>query len=162
RDGGSIRPSPVPPHGDRDWAGVRGHSTGGGAGRGPRRRPPSGVGETRRGRVRSGRQAAGAADGAVSSRVGRGPGQSPGRRAGAGVDRRLAPRAPRRPTGAPAGLGMIAYLRGRVLRRMEETLVVECGGVGYEVHLPGFVQDALRGAARGEGDTVELHISYHV
>jgi holliday junction DNA helicase RuvA len=57
---------------------------------------------------------------------------------------------------------MIAYLRGRVLRRMEETLVVECGGVGYEVHLPGFVRDALRGTARNEGDTVELHISYHV
>ncbi len=45
---------------------------------------------------------------------------------------------------------------------MEETLVIECGGVGYEVHLPGFVRDALRGTARGEGDTVELHISYHV
>lgn len=57
---------------------------------------------------------------------------------------------------------MIAYLRGRVLRRLEGTLVVECGGVGYEVHLPGFVRDALQGSARNEGDVVELHISYHV
>jgi holliday junction DNA helicase RuvA len=45
---------------------------------------------------------------------------------------------------------------------MEETLVVECGGVGYEVHLPGFVRDALRGTATNGGDAVELHISYHV
>ena len=51
---------------------------------------------------------------------------------------------------------MIAYLRGRVLRRLEQMLVVECGGVGYEVHLPGFMRDAVR------GETVELHISYHV
>ena len=57
---------------------------------------------------------------------------------------------------------MIAFLRGRVLRRLEQMLVVECGGVGYEVHLPGFVRDGLRGAAQGPGDPVELHISYHV
>lgn len=57
---------------------------------------------------------------------------------------------------------MIAYLRGKVLRRMEETLVLECGGVGYEVHLPGFVRDALRGTAGSEGDAIEFHISYHV
>ncbi len=57
---------------------------------------------------------------------------------------------------------MIAFLRGRVLRRLEQMLVVECGGVGYEVHLPGFVRDALRGTLQGAGETVELHISYHV
>lgn len=57
---------------------------------------------------------------------------------------------------------MIAFLRGRVLRRLDQMLVVECGGVGYEVHLPGFVRDALGGAGRGAGETVELHISYHV
>lgn len=57
---------------------------------------------------------------------------------------------------------MIAYLRGKVLRRMEEMLVLECGGVGYEVHLPGFVREALRGTASGEGMALELHISYHV
>jgi Holliday junction DNA helicase RuvA len=57
---------------------------------------------------------------------------------------------------------VIAFLRGRVLRRLEQMLVVECGGVGYEVHLPEFVRDGLRGAAQGVGDPVELHISYHV
>jgi Holliday junction DNA helicase RuvA len=57
---------------------------------------------------------------------------------------------------------VIAFLRGRVLRRLEQLLVVECGGVGYEVHLPGFVRDALRGRLQEGGETVELHISYHV
>lgn len=57
---------------------------------------------------------------------------------------------------------MIAFLRGRVLRHLEQMLVVECGGVGYEVHLPGFVRDTLRGRLQGIGETVELHISYHV
>jgi Holliday junction DNA helicase RuvA len=57
---------------------------------------------------------------------------------------------------------VIAFLRGRVLRRLEQMLVVECGGVGYEVHLPGFVRDALRGRFEHGGETVELHISYHV
>jgi holliday junction DNA helicase RuvA len=56
---------------------------------------------------------------------------------------------------------VIAFLRGRVLRRLDQILVVECGGVGYEVHLPGFVRDTL-GGGRGAGETVELHISYHV
>ncbi|HYM91614.1 MAG TPA: Holliday junction branch migration protein RuvA [bacterium] len=57
---------------------------------------------------------------------------------------------------------MIAFLRGRVVRRLEQTLVVECGGVGYEIHLPEFVRDALRGTAQVPGETVEFHISYHV
>ena len=57
---------------------------------------------------------------------------------------------------------MIAFLRGRVLRRLDQMLVVECGGVGYEVNLPGFVRDALGDAGRSVGETVEFHISYHV
>ena len=57
---------------------------------------------------------------------------------------------------------MIAFLRGRVLRRLEQMLIVDCGGVGYEVHLPGFVREALRGTLQGAGEIVELHISYHV
>ena len=57
---------------------------------------------------------------------------------------------------------MIAFLRGRVLRRSDEILVVECGGVGYEVHLPGFLRDLARSDAEWAGDTIELHISYHV
>jgi Holliday junction DNA helicase RuvA len=57
---------------------------------------------------------------------------------------------------------MIAYLRGRVLRRSEEMLVIECGGVGYEVHLPGFLRDMARSDPEKIADEVELHISYHV
>ncbi len=57
---------------------------------------------------------------------------------------------------------MIAFLRGRVLRRDEDLLVVDCGGVGYEVHLPGFLRDLLRSEPHRLADTVELHISYHV
>jgi Holliday junction DNA helicase RuvA len=57
---------------------------------------------------------------------------------------------------------MIALLRGRVMRRTEEVLVLDCGGVGYEVHLPAFLRDLLRADPRRLDETVELHISYHV
>src|SRR6516225_11913182 len=57
---------------------------------------------------------------------------------------------------------MIAFLRGRILRRLDQMLVVECAGVGYEVHLPGFIRDALGDTASSPGEPVELHISYHV
>ena len=57
---------------------------------------------------------------------------------------------------------MIALLRGRVMRRTEEMLVVDCGGVGYEVHLPAFLRDLLRADPHRLDETVELHISYHV
>lgn len=57
---------------------------------------------------------------------------------------------------------MIAFLRGRLLRHAGDMLVVECAGVGYEVHLPGFLRDLLRSDPQMLGETVELHISYHV
>ena len=57
---------------------------------------------------------------------------------------------------------MIAFLRGRIIRRSEEMLVIESGGVGYEVHLPGFVRDALQATPHLPAETLELHISYHV
>jgi Holliday junction DNA helicase RuvA len=56
---------------------------------------------------------------------------------------------------------MIAFLRGPVLRRSDEAIVIEAGGVGYEVHLPGVTARAL---PTGRGDQpleVELFISYH-
>jgi Holliday junction DNA helicase RuvA len=53
---------------------------------------------------------------------------------------------------------MIGYLRGRVVRRSEGMVVIEAGGVGYEVSLPPVVEAAL--PADGEG-MVELFISYH-
>ncbi|HEY6104154.1 MAG TPA: Holliday junction branch migration protein RuvA [bacterium] len=56
---------------------------------------------------------------------------------------------------------MIAFLRGPVLRRAEEAIVVEAGGVGYEVHLPGVTSRALPQRHDGEPLEVELFISYH-
>ncbi|MGH2348251.1 MAG: Holliday junction branch migration protein RuvA [bacterium] len=56
---------------------------------------------------------------------------------------------------------MIAYLRGPVLRRTEEIIVVETGGVGYEVHLPAVVARALPAARDGQPPVVELYISFH-
>lgn len=52
---------------------------------------------------------------------------------------------------------MIAYLRGRLLRQTEHGVVVESGGVGYEVVLPEVVRRTL-GDVNGE---VELHVTYH-
>lgn len=54
---------------------------------------------------------------------------------------------------------MIAYLKGRVVQRGEGTLVVECGGVGYEVALPAYLVGQWNPQ---EGETVELHVSYQV
>jgi Holliday junction DNA helicase RuvA len=56
---------------------------------------------------------------------------------------------------------VIAYLRGPVLRRTDEMIVVETGGVGYEVHLPAVVARALPGPRDGEPPVVELYISFH-
>ncbi len=56
---------------------------------------------------------------------------------------------------------MIAYLRGPILRRTEEMIVVETGGVGYEVHLPAVVARELPQAQDHEPAVVELYISFH-
>ncbi|MDR5684456.1 MAG: Holliday junction branch migration protein RuvA [Armatimonadota bacterium] len=56
---------------------------------------------------------------------------------------------------------MIAYLKGRVLRRDETSIVVECGGIGYEVVLPAYLAAQMAsGGARDE--VVELFVSYQV
>ncbi len=53
---------------------------------------------------------------------------------------------------------MIGYLRGRVLYRTASGVVVECGGVGYEVVLPAYLADSgIR-----EGEEVALYVSYQV
>ena len=38
---------------------------------------------------------------------------------------------------------MIASLRGRLRRRLDDRIVVESGGIGYEVVLPPVVRDGL-------------------
>ncbi len=54
---------------------------------------------------------------------------------------------------------MISYFRGKVIGRSQGSLVVEAGGVGYEVHLPGYVEQCLRDHVIGSD--IELHILYH-
>jgi Holliday junction DNA helicase RuvA len=59
---------------------------------------------------------------------------------------------------------MIALLRGRLRRKHEDRVVVEAGGVGYEVVLPPVVQQAIAGALASDGDgaaEVTLEIHYH-
>jgi Holliday junction DNA helicase RuvA len=59
---------------------------------------------------------------------------------------------------------VIATLTGRLRRRSEDRVVVECGGIGYEVFLPPIALRALEGAAAEPGDKAsELHlvIYYH-
>jgi Holliday junction DNA helicase RuvA len=55
---------------------------------------------------------------------------------------------------------MISHLRGVLLRRKRDGVVVEAGGVGYDVLLPGAVAAQLEGAQ--PGDEVSLVISYHL
>lgn len=57
---------------------------------------------------------------------------------------------------------MIAFLAGK-LRRLksdQQRVVIDVGGVGYEVLLPVFVRRALED--RADGDPLELEIYYHV
>ena len=53
---------------------------------------------------------------------------------------------------------MIAYLRGRLLRRTADTVVVETGGVGYLVSITATARERLGPA----GAEVTLHIHTHV
>jgi Holliday junction DNA helicase RuvA len=54
---------------------------------------------------------------------------------------------------------VIAYLHGTLRRKLDDKVVVDVGGVGYEVYLPQFVRRTYD--ERTEGDTVELEIYYH-
>jgi holliday junction DNA helicase RuvA len=51
---------------------------------------------------------------------------------------------------------MIATLRGRLRRRLDDRVIVECGGIGYEVFLPPVAMKNL-----DPDDELELHIHYH-
>ncbi|MBU2489278.1 MAG: Holliday junction DNA helicase RuvA [Proteobacteria bacterium] len=55
---------------------------------------------------------------------------------------------------------MIGYLRGSLLRKNTEGVLILVGQVGYEVLLPAVVAESL--ATRETGDEVELFIYYHV
>jgi Holliday junction DNA helicase RuvA len=59
---------------------------------------------------------------------------------------------------------LIASIRGRLRVRLEDRVVVEAAGVGYEVYVPPVAQKVLRDAKAGEGeaaDEVSLAIHYH-
>jgi Holliday junction DNA helicase RuvA len=59
---------------------------------------------------------------------------------------------------------MIAALRGRLRRRQDDRVVVESGGVGYEVVLPPVVREGLGELLAGDGDEaaeLALVIYYH-
>jgi Holliday junction DNA helicase RuvA len=59
---------------------------------------------------------------------------------------------------------MIASIRGRLRRKLEDRVVVEAAGVGYEVFVPPVAQQALVDAKAGDGDAadvVALAIHYH-
>jgi Holliday junction DNA helicase RuvA len=55
---------------------------------------------------------------------------------------------------------MISHLRGVVLKKRRDGVVVEAAGVGYDVLLPGAVAAQLEGV--GPGDEIALVISYHL
>jgi Holliday junction DNA helicase RuvA len=57
---------------------------------------------------------------------------------------------------------VIATLRGRVTRMSDGDVVLECGGIGYEIYLPPIAFRHLQGVEPGEksGD-LELVIYYH-
>ena len=59
---------------------------------------------------------------------------------------------------------MIASLRGRLRARLEDRVILEAAGVGYEVFTPPVTLEALAKAQVGEGDAgeeVSLAIHYH-
>jgi Holliday junction DNA helicase RuvA len=59
---------------------------------------------------------------------------------------------------------MIATLTGRLRRKLEDRIVLECAGIGYEVYLPPIALRALEGATAEAGDKASelaLVIYYH-
>ena len=59
---------------------------------------------------------------------------------------------------------MIATLTGRLRRKLEDRVVVECGGLGYEVFLPPIAQRQIEHVTAGPGEKgseLVLVIYYH-
>jgi Holliday junction DNA helicase RuvA len=56
---------------------------------------------------------------------------------------------------------VIATLRGQVRRTLEDRIVLECGGIGYEVFLPPIASRALGAMGEAVAKDLELVIYYH-
>jgi holliday junction DNA helicase RuvA len=56
-------------------------------------------------------------------------------------------------------LAMISYIRGTLRQKLQDRVVVDVGGIGYDVFLPEFV---MRGLDRPDGEEVTFDIYYHV
>jgi Holliday junction DNA helicase RuvA len=59
---------------------------------------------------------------------------------------------------------MIATLSGRLRRKLDDRVVIECGGIGYEVYLPPIAMRGLESATAEAGDKASelaLVIYYH-
>lgn len=57
---------------------------------------------------------------------------------------------------------MISYLKGKLLKKEEDRVVLLAGGIGYEVYIPPIVRSSFNGKEVGEeGDEVTLFISYY-
>ena len=59
---------------------------------------------------------------------------------------------------------MIATLTGRLRRRLDDRVVLECGGIGYEIYLPPIAMRALESASPEAGEKASelaLVIYYH-
>jgi holliday junction DNA helicase RuvA len=59
---------------------------------------------------------------------------------------------------------VIATLTGRLRRKLEDRVVVECGGLGYEVFLPPIAQRQIEHVSAGPGEKgseLDLVIYYH-
>ncbi|MGH7417212.1 MAG: OB-fold domain-containing protein, partial [Candidatus Rokuibacteriota bacterium] len=50
---------------------------------------------------------------------------------------------------------MIASLRGRLRRKLEDRIVVEAAGVGYEIFVPPVTQQELVHAKAADGDAAD-------
>jgi Holliday junction DNA helicase RuvA len=55
---------------------------------------------------------------------------------------------------------VISYLHGTLKRKLADRVIVDVGGVGYDVFLPQFVMRSVE--EREEGQPIELEIYYHV
>ena len=59
---------------------------------------------------------------------------------------------------------MIATLSGRLRRKLEDRIILECGGLGYEVFLPPIALRQIEHVAAGPGEKgseLELVVYYH-